>query len=245
MISNNLQTKADETGRALAGAICDARRVIDFYPIVRGRPAKAVAPNGYSIIETLIVVALIGVLSALAVPQLIAERRLSRSIGVTREILSQLRQARQLAMSQRQAITFQYDNATKQILIIDHNSNVGPLLLTDPSYPNTAGRVIVSTTPLATGGLDSSEITIGIPTGVPNAPLGDGISMTALTNNQLNVTFQPDGSVIDLNGNPTGTALFIYNNRAARGTAAAISVVGASGRIKIWRYDSNANAYAE
>jgi hypothetical protein len=75
--------------------------------------------------------------------------------------------------------------------------------------------------------------------------LGDGISMTALTNNQLNVTFQPDGSVIDLNGNPVGTALFIYNNRAARATAAAISVVGASGRIKIWRYDRNANAYAE
>jgi hypothetical protein len=59
------------------------------------------------------------------------------------------------------------------------------------------------------------------------------------------VTFQPDGSVIDLNGNPIGMALFIYNNRAARGTASAISVVGASGRIKIWRYDGNANAYVE
>jgi prepilin-type N-terminal cleavage/methylation domain-containing protein len=202
-------------------------------------------PNGYSIIETLMVVALIGVLSALAVPQLIAERRLSRSIGVTREILSQLRHARQLAMSQRQSITFQYDNATKQISIIDHNSNFGPLLFADPSYPNTAGRVIVSTTPLATGGLDSAEIATGIPPTLPVGPLGDGISMTALTNNQLNVTFQPDGSVIDLNGNPIGTALFIYNIRAARGTASAISVVGASGRIKIWRYDSNANAYAE
>ena len=213
---------------------------------IHGRSvAPTVVPNGYSLIETLIVVALIGVLSALAIPQLIAERRLSRSIGVTREILSQLRHARQLAMSERQAITFQYDNTTKQISIIDHNNNIGPLLFTDPTYPNNAGRVVLTTAPLGTGGLDASEIRTGIPPGVPNLPLGDGISMTALANNQLNVTFQPDGSVIDLNGNPTGTALFLYNIRAARGTASAISVVGASGRIKIWRYDQNANAYAE
>lgn len=201
--------------------------------------------RGYSIIETLIVMALIGVLSALAVPQLIAERRLTRSVGVTREILSQMRQARQLAMSQRQAFTFQYNDTTKQISIIDHNSNLGPGLLADPGYPNTATSSTLSTTPLATGGLDSSEITYGIPTGLPNSTLGDGISMTGLTNNQLNVTFQPDGSVIDASGNPTGIAMFIYNNRAARGTASAISVMGASGRIKIWRYDRSANLYTD
>ena len=201
--------------------------------------------RGYSIIETLIVMALIGVLSALAVPQLIAERRLTRSVGVTREILSQLRQARQLAMSQRQAFTFQYNNTTKQISIIDHNSNLGPGLFADPAYPNTAASSTLSTTPLAQGGLDSSEITYGMPTGLPNNALGDGISMTGLTNNQLNVTFQPDGSVIDASGNPTDIGMFIYNNRAARGTASAISVIGASGRIKIWRYDSSANLYTE
>lgn len=196
-------------------------------------------------IETLIVMALIGVLSALAVPQLIAERRLTRSVGVTREILSQMRQARQLAMSQRQAFTFHFNNATKQISIIDHNSNIGPGLFADPSYPNTASSSTLSSTPLAQGGLDSSEITYGIPTGLPNNALGDGISMTGLKNNQFNVTFQPDGSVIDASGNPTGFAMFIYNNRAARGTASAISVMGASGRIKIWRYDRSANLYTD
>ena len=218
-----------------------AARLASPVACARQRASQA----GYSLVETLIVVTMIGVLTAFAVPQIIAERRLTRSIGVTREILSQLRQARQLAMSQRQSFTFQFDNATRQISLIDHNSNLGPALLTDPSYPNNAGRVIVSQTPLATGGLDSSEITVGIPAGVPNVALGDGISMSALTNNQLNVTFQPDGSVIDLNGNPMGHALFLYNNRAARDTASAISVVGASGRVKIWRYDRIANAYAE
>jgi Tfp pilus assembly protein FimT len=196
-------------------------------------------------IETLIVMALIGVLTALAVPQLISERRLTRSVGVTREILTQMRLARQLAMSQRQAFTLQYNNTTKQISIIDHNSNLGAGLFVDPAYPNTAASATISTTPLAAGGLDSSEITYGIPAGLPTVALGDGILITGLVNNQLNVTFQPDGSVIDAAGNPVGVAMFIYNNRAARGTASAISVMGASGRIKIWRYDLSANLYTE
>ena len=91
----------------------------------------------------------------------------------------------------------------------------------------------------------SAEITYGIPAGLPVGALADGISMTALFNNQINITFQPDGSVIDGAGNPVGRAMFIYNNRAARGTASAISVIGASGRVKIWRYDAGANVYAE
>jgi prepilin-type N-terminal cleavage/methylation domain-containing protein len=201
--------------------------------------------RGYSLVETLIVVALIGVLSAIALPQLIAERRLSRSIGVTREILSQLRHARQLAMSQRQAFTFQYNNINKQISIIDHNNNIGLSLFADAAYPNTAGSSVISATPLATGGLVQSEITYGIPPGLPNGALADGISMTGLTNNQLNITFQPDGSVIDAAGNPMGRAIFIYNSTTPQATASAISVIGASGRVKIWRYDRNANLYAE
>jgi prepilin-type N-terminal cleavage/methylation domain-containing protein len=201
--------------------------------------------RGYSMLETLIVVALITVLSALALPQMIAQRRLSRSLGVTREILSQLRQARQMAMSQRQAVTFQYNDTLKQICIIDHNSNPGAAIYAVFGYPNTAGSRVLNATPLATGGLIRSEITYGIPTGVPNVPLGDGISMTPLLNSQINVTFQPDGSVIDSAGNPMGIGLFIYNSVTPRGTAAAMSVVGASGRIKIWRYDQNANAFVE
>jgi prepilin-type N-terminal cleavage/methylation domain-containing protein len=201
--------------------------------------------NGHSLVELLIVIAMIGILVSLALPQMIANRRLSRSVGVTREILTQLRLARQLAMSQRQAFTFQYDNVTKQISIIDHNSNPGPTLLSDPSYPNTAGSKVVVVTPLTSETLSGSEMSYGIPAGLPTAPLGDGIAMTALLSNRLNITFQPDGSVIDATGNPVGRAMFIYNSKAPQGTASAISIMGASGRVKIWRYDSGADLYAD
>jgi hypothetical protein len=69
--------------------------------------------------------------------------------------------------------------------------------------------------------------------------------MTPLTNNQLNITFQPDGSVIRATGDPDDQAMFIYNSRAPKGTASAISIMGAAGRAKIWRYDAGANRYTE
>jgi len=192
----------------------------------------------------LIVLALIGLVSSLALPQFIAQRRLTRSVGLSREILTQLRLTRQFAMSQRQAFTFRYDNASKQISIIDHNSNPGGSLLVDPSYPNTAGSVVVSSTPLAESAV-SSEINYGIPSGLPTGPLSDGIALTPLFNNQFTVTFQPDGSVIDGTGDPQGRAMFFFNNRAAPDTASAISIMGASGRVKIWRYNAGANLYTE
>ena len=228
-MTNNQHNQLSPAAAKADSTIADARRSL----------------SGYSLVETVIVVALICVLSAIALPQIVAERRLTRAVGVTREILSQMRLARQLAMSQRQAMTFQYNNATKQISIIDHNSNLGAALFLDPAYPSTAGSVVISSTPLANAGLFQTEIAYGIPAGLPNGALADGISMTALTNNQLNVTFQPDGSVIDLTGNPVGRAMYIYNNQASQGTASAISVMGASGRVKIWRYDRSVNLYVE
>lgn len=224
--------------------------------------------RGFSLLEVLVVLAIVGILIAMAIPAMVGQRRLVRSTAVTREIVVQLRYARQLALSQRQSITFQYDDATKQIKIINHNNNqpLNPAcslsrtaILGAAGYPNTACSTVVTTVPLTQGGLYLSELTYGIPAGTPPLPAGapvipttkldDNIVMTPLTppgaGGKLNITFQADGSVIDTAGIPLDRALFLFNKTAAQGTASAISVVGASGRVKVWRYTLNGNKYVE
>jgi Tfp pilus assembly protein FimT len=182
--------------------------------------------------------------TAIAIPQLISQRRLLRSAGVAREIVTQLRFARQQAMTQRQAFTFEYDNVNKQIRVIDHNAS-GSALLTDGAFPMTAGSRVIVTSPLTVGGLSDAEVTYGIPSGFPNAALADGVSKTDLTNGFVRLTFQPDGSVVDATGNPVDRAIFLYDNKTPKETATAISVIGSAGRIKVWKYAPSTNAYAE
>jgi hypothetical protein len=157
-------------------------------------------------------------------------------------------------MSTRSAYTFQYDHTNKSIRIIGPIPR-GAAAIADLSYPNNAGSSVILTVPLTQSGLLASEFIEGIPTTatglpagsptIPTGPLGDGVSRTSLSSGFLNVTFQPDGGVIDSAGAPANKALFFFNNKAAQQTASAISIIGASGRIKIWRYTTNGNAYAE
>jgi type II secretory pathway pseudopilin PulG len=205
------------------------------------------------LIEALIAIAMMMIISAISIPQIMSQRRLFRMAGIPREVVSLMRLARQRAMAERQAFTFQYDDVTKQILVIDHNA-AGAAVLNAPNYPNTVGSFKVVVTQLTGGGVTASDIVYGIPpppnpptAGVPLAAntLDDNTTFTPLVNNKLNVTFQPDGSVINGLGNPVNRTFFIYNALAPVDTAKAISVLGTGGRIKAWRYDNNAKKYIE
>jgi Tfp pilus assembly protein FimT len=211
--------------------------------------------SGTSTIEIVCVLMIAAIITSVALPQVISARRLMRSSALPREVASNLRYARQQAMSQRQAVTLEYDNTTKTITIYDHNNVNNPTascnmsgtaILGATGFPVTACTSNLLSVPLAgSGGLPASEVSYGVPTGISVTSLSDLTTPTALVSNKVTVTFQPDGSVIDAAGAPLGRALFFYNNRVATQTASAVSVLGVSGRVRVWRYDTNASAYAE
>ena len=222
--------------------------------LIRNTDRRLSSETGRTMVETLAVIAIASLLTAMAVPQLIAARRMLRTSGLPREIAAQMRFARQQAMSQRQAFTFQYDNSTKTIKVFDHNNNnnansacnmTGQAVLGQANYPNTSCSTTVFTVPLATGPIAVADLSYGVPGGIANTTLDDGATPTALSGTVLNITFQTDGSVTDAGGNYVTRGFYFYNNQIPTQSATAISVLGAAGRVKIWRYSSSANKYVE
>ena len=119
--------------------------------IGRVHSGRHCSAKGFTLMELVVVVSIIGILGAVSVQQLIGSRKLIRSAAVTREIVGALRDARQMAVSQRRAITFQYDDTKKQVNIINHGADANGVgvsgigVLTATNYPNTTGSSVERT----------------------------------------------------------------------------------------------------
>ena len=188
--------------------------------------------QGFSLPEIVVVLLVIAILIVLALPQIISSRRLLRFTGIQRQVASTLVDARQEAMSQRTPITFRYNNNIKQAIF--YGGSFGAI--------GDAKNKVVE---LSGSGVDATEIIYGRPNGVTASALADTSNLTALSGNVVDITFQSDGSVIDAGNNPTNNALFFYNNKYARDSAFAISILGAGGRVKVWHYNQTMNVYVE
>lgn len=210
--------------------------------------------RGFSILEMLIVVGIVSIVSAISIPQVIGARRIMRSAGVTNELTSALRDARQMSISRRRAVTFQYDDATKRVNLIDHGANTlglgisGATVLSSDNYPYTPGSSVASTIMLGVGGTTASEMAYGVPSGTPTAAktLPDKTALATLTTAKtLNITFQPNGTIVGTDGTASDFAFAVYNSVQPHETATAVSILGATGRIKSWRYSESAQKFVE
>lgn len=188
--------------------------------------------KGFSLPELLVVMIIIAIIGVIAIPQIIGARRAFRFSGMQRQIAATLTEARQQAMTQRKAITFQYKDSTREIIV--YGGGYGSL--------NDSKNKIEQ---LSGAGVSPGEIIYGRPAGVSTAALADGTDLTNLKSGKTEVTFQPDGTVLDAAGNPVNRALFFYHGKNALKMAFAVSVLGAGGRVKVWRYSQGVNNYVE
>lgn len=196
------------------------------------RDIKLKKQKGFSLPELVVVLFVAAIILVVALPQILSSRRLFRFSGLQRQVATSLRESRQEAMSQRKPITFRYDNANKKA--ITYGGSFGAL--------GDAKNIVVS---LAGSGVESDDVKYGRPTGVPTSALSDTTNLTDLSSNAVEITFQADGSVIDASNNPQNRALFFYHDKYRLNTAFAVSVLGAGGRIKVWRYSQGVNSYVE
>ncbi|HQU83276.1 MAG TPA: GspH/FimT family protein [Pyrinomonadaceae bacterium] len=196
------------------------------------RKSNKTRQSGFSIPELVVVVFVIAIIGVLALPQISASRRAFRYASLQRQISATMSEARQQAMSQRRAITVRYSDSLKETVIFGG------------SYGNFGdGNNRIES--LYGSGISQNEIVYGRPTGVPTTALDDSSNLTALSSGQVDITFQPDGSVLDAGNNPTNKAVFFYHTRNPAEMSFAVSVLGAGGRVKIWRFNTSLNKYVE
>lgn len=188
--------------------------------------------KGFSLPELIIVLLILSILVVLALPQVISSRRLFRFSGLQRQVVSTLVDVRQEALTQRTPLTFRYDNTNKNILIF--GGSYGAL-------GDSKNRKVE----LTDSGLDKTDVIYNRPNGAPNSALSDTSNLTPLTAGKVDITFQPDGSVVDAANNPVNNALFFYHKKYAADSAFAVSILGAGGRVKMWRYSKGIKAYVE
>ena len=188
--------------------------------------------KGFSLPEMVIVLLVLAILITLALPQILSSTRLFRFSSMQRQMASSITQARQEAISERQAVTFRYDNANKRMILFGGKYG---------AFGNEKNSV----QEMSGSGVNAYDIIYGRPAGASTDALGDGTNLSGLTNNFQDITFLPDGSVRDTNNNPVNKTLFFYYDKYREDTAFAISVLGAGGRTKVWRYNKQTNRYVE
>lgn len=192
------------------------------------KTAKACLEQGFSAVEVLVTLAIIGVLSGIAMVVFINELPTLRADAAMQLLEAQLRQARETAVDQRRNIlvTFQ---GTGEMLTVRQDLNI-----------TTTPPTVISTTTLGDFILDPNQMVYTVFAALPDTPDGFGKSAAVNFNCGIpplpcTITFQGDGSVVDHTGAYINGTIFIGNSGNVV-TARAITILGATGRIKGYRF---------
>lgn len=178
---------------------------------------------GFTMWELAIVCVLLMIISAMAIVQLHPAIQQRQADGAMADVASQLRMAREMAISTRRQIQVSFVG-NNQITLTRLNINpgvVGGTIIPPPmTFRLTAGK---GDTPDGFGNANAIEFE-GIGGGPPT------------------MMFQSDGTFVDTAGNlVNGTVFLGMVNEAS--AARAVTLVGSTGRIRMWR--NNAGAWIQ
>ncbi len=181
--------------------------------------------RGFSMIETVIVLAIIMIISAVAVINITGVLKTQRVEGALQSMVKETRNARQMAIDRRQIYTVQYVAPNR---ILTTPGGCGTNSTTAVTVPLTGNVQYVTGAGVAPDGIGSASNAIDLDVG------GSGLSDT--------VCFYPDGSARDTAGGVNNGVVYLalpaaleptLNGRMAN--ARAMSIFGTTGRIAGWR----------
>ena len=173
--------------------------------------------KGYSLVETMMTIAIFGTVSAMAAFQISISRSGFKGDGAMRMVMAQLNTARELALTQRRTMRVLF-TAANQVQIVREN------------FP--AGTTVISTVPMEGG------IRYGLTPGVPDTPDAFGMVTAVYFGAATQYRFSSEGTLMDQSGNAISGSVFLAlpgDQHAAR----AVTILGATGRIRGYKWDGN------
>lgn len=181
--------------------------------------------RGYTMLETLLVIAVLGVVSAMAAMQMGRQREQAAADAGMRVILSQVNQARELAIAQRRYMRAVF-TVPNLVQIVRENPGATPAT-TLMSSALMEGNVRYSTS--------LPNTPDALPIGGTPAGWKDFRSDSTL---QVEVKFSPDGTLVDPDGKTANGTVYL----AIPGMAAswrAVTIQGSTGRVRGYRRIGN------
>lgn len=172
--------------------------------------------RGFTLVELMMAVMLIGIIGAMAVFQVAAVRPGMLADGAMRAVIGQLNLARETALSQRREVSVQWNLATHVLTLV---------LL--PIPPDTT-NVTLSQISFEGG------VRYGLLPGASDTPDAFGNS-SAATFGAAQVRFTTDGSLVDNSGAPVNGTFFLLIPDVG-GSFRAVTVLGSTGRVRGYRW---------
>lgn len=179
--------------------------------------------RGFSVLELMLVISLIGIVTAISVVRIGNVLPGLKSDGAMRVVMSQLNTARNLAVAQRRYMRVNFLQPSQiQIVRVDVNSS----------------GAITGTTTLSTvnfeGGVTYNKIS-----GLVDTPDALGMASAVDFGTATTIQFATDGSLVDQSGNPLNGTVVLANS-SNKNSSRAITVLGSTGHIRGYRWNGSA-----
>ena len=196
--------------------------------------------QGYSLIELVVVIAVMFILSTFAIISTRSATSNSRANNAVDTIVTQLRQARELAITKRRNVTVTF-------------SGTNQIQMAVQTLPGEAAAAVSAAEQMNDG--DANGLAWIKPTGIPDTPMGFGngsaINMSAANGGVVGnaIMFTTSGSLVGAGGsanyyaignnNPVNLTVFIGDplNAADTTELRAITVMGSTGRVRTYIWD--------